>query len=63
MGATLAHLGQPGPALSHFREALIIARIHTEFKNDEDDPTIKLIMKNMHKVQQSMERSTFSTDE
>lgn len=63
LGATLAHLEQPGPAMSHFREALIIARIHTEFEKDEDDPVVKLIMKNIHKVQQSMERSTFSMDD
>ena len=59
MGAVQATLDKPGAALANFREALVIYRIHTEFENDEDDPEIKQVMKNISIVQRDMEQSTF----
>jgi tetratricopeptide (TPR) repeat protein len=62
MGAVQASgMENPGSALTNFREALVIARIHSEFPNDGDDPEVKQILQNIAMVQKSMEQSTFQT--
>lgn len=59
MGVVQASLDNPGSALTNFREALVIARIHSEYPDNEDDPEVKLILKNISMVQRDMEQSTF----
>lgn len=60
MGAVQFALNQPGAALSSFREALVIARMNSEFKVSEEDPEVKHIMKNITLVQRGMEQATFA---
>lgn len=60
MGAIQASaMDNPGSALTNMREALVIARIHSTYPNDENDPEVKHILQNISLVQKTMEQSTF----
>ena len=61
MGAVQAGLGHHGAALRSLREALVIARLNSEFKTSEEDPEVKLILKNITLVQRNMDQSSLAS--
>lgn len=58
IGVVHAGLGQHGAALTSFREALVIARMNSNFTVSEEDPEVKNILKNITLVQRKMEQPT-----
>jgi len=49
----------PAASLADLREALIIYRTNSDFENDEDDPEVKKVLKNISLVQKDMQRPSF----